>query len=152
MGEVPKELFELIDKVREYKYINLKGEEEIVFLSSGDRLSNKRCPLDGAYLVVYSGDPHSVFECPACHKYGFDMIINSQKEITDKVIPHIKYRAERLKEVINHLELILNLAQNPKNKIKKANLENSSYNKANLSAEESKLEDQNFHQPGCSYC
>jgi hypothetical protein len=136
MKEVPKELFELIDKKREYRYINLKGEEEIIILNSGDRLSNKRCLLDGAYLVVYSGDPHNVVECPACHKYGFDRDINSQKEVTDKVIPYIKHRTERLKEEINHLESILNLAQNSDNEIKKANLENASYNKVNLSEDE----------------
>ncbi|MGY4884726.1 MAG: hypothetical protein ACP5NZ_04075 [Nanobdellota archaeon] len=134
MEEIPQELFELTDKKREYKYINLNGKEEFVILNPGDRLINKRCQLDGAYFVAYSGDPHTVLECPACHKHGFGTEINSQKDIFDRVIPYAKFRIEGLKEELNHLETILKLAQNSDNEIKKANMENSSYNKANLSA------------------
>lgn len=133
MGEVPAELFELGDKKREYWYINPKGEEDFVILGADDILTKKRCLLDGVYMISYRGDLHNVLECPACHKLGFDMNVNTAKEISDKVIPYLKCRTERLKEEINHLEALLKLAENPDNTIRQLNLENSLYNKANLS-------------------
>ncbi len=154
MADLPSFLFDIgkPGEIREYFFVGLNGEEEFVILDFGDRLTNHKCPLDGVNIISYSGDPHSVAQCPACHKYGFDIEIDSQKEITNKVIPYIKHRTERLKEEINHLEAILRLAQTPENKIKQLNLENSTYNQANLSANESDSEEKNFHQPGSSYC
>ncbi len=153
MEEVPKELFNIGNpgEKREYLFIGLEGEEELVFLDFGDRLSDKRCPLDGAYLVIYNGDPHNVIECPACHKYGFNLSVGSPEDIPTKVTPYIKHRIERLNEEINHLESILRLAQDPNNEIKKSNLQNKVYNKANLSANSLEKTSRNIRTDDFSY-
>ncbi len=157
MAELPSSLFEIgkPGEKREYFFMGLDGKEEFVFLDFGDRLTPHRCPLDGAYIIAYDGDPHTVTGCPACEKYGWDKEISSEKDIKDKIIPYAKHRIERLNEEINHLESILRLAQDPENPVKSANLQNSMYNKANLSIKSTspdKTEEENFHQPGCSYC
>jgi hypothetical protein len=138
MAELPSSLFEIgkPGEKREYFFIGLDGKEEFVCLDFGDRLTPNRCPLDGAHIVAYSGDPHTVTECPACKKYGWDKEISSEEDLKEKIIPYAKFRIGRLKEEINHLESILRLSENPKNPIKTANLENSRYNIANLNAKD----------------
>jgi len=141
MIDLPEELFEIgkPGERREYIFINLKGEEEFVFLNFGDRLTTKRCALDGAYIVAHSGDPHTVEECPVCGKYFSVEKISSIKSINESVVPYAQFRIEALKEELNKLEAILALAGKPDNKIKISNLQNSLYNKANLSAQEPKI-------------
>ena len=141
MRDLPQELFEIgkPGEKREYFFINLKGEEEFVFLDFGDRLTSKRCALDGAYLIAHSGDPHTVEECPACGKYFSPEKTSSIKSINESVIPYAQFRIETLKEELNKLESILSLARKPDNKIKNLNIQNSLYNKANLSAQEPKI-------------
>ncbi len=136
MVGLPSSLFEIgkPGEKREYFFIGLDGKEDFVCLDFGDRLTNHRCPLDGAYIISYDGDPHTVIECPACKKYGWDKEISSEKEIKKNIIPYAKSRIERLKEELNHLELILKLSENSENEIRIANLQDSTYHKANLSA------------------
>lgn len=138
MADLPSFLFDMgkSGEKRLYFFMGLSGEEEFICLDFGDRLTSQKCPLDGAYIIAYSEDPHTVTKCPACSKYGLDNTPSSDKEIKDKIIPYAKSRIERLKEELNHLESILQLSENPENPIKKSNLENSAYNKVNLSAKE----------------
>ena len=94
-----------------------------------------RCPLDGAHIVHYSGDPHTVNECPACQKY-FEGNEDSVVRYVDKSFKWvINKNINKLKEKLNYLEKILDLAENPNNEIKKANMNHEAYNQANLSAE-----------------
>jgi hypothetical protein len=153
MVDLPKELFEIGNpgERREYAFTNLKGEEEFVILNFGDKLTHKRCALDGAYIISYSGDPHTTEECPACKKYGWENRISSDKYLHEFVIPHVKSRIDRLKEELIHHEIILKLAQNPNNEIKKSNLENTLYNKANLSAQNPQAIIVNKSKAGMSY-
>lgn len=146
MGDLPQELFEIGKEGvrREYFFTNLKGEEEFVFLNFGDRLTTKRCVLDGAYIVAYSGDPHSVEECPVCGKYFSVEKTSSNNSINESVVPYTQFRIEALKEELNKLEAILTLAGKPDNQIRVSNLQNSLYNKANLSAETPLTEDEKF--------
>jgi hypothetical protein len=135
MVDLPEELFEngSPDKKREYFFINLEGKGDCVELNFGDRLSSKKCLLDGANLVIYAGDPHTVIECPACRTSfsGYDL---ARKYIERDFIPETKSKLNNLKKEVNYLEKMLNLAEYPNNEIKKANLENEAYNKDNLSA------------------
>jgi uncharacterized Zn finger protein (UPF0148 family) len=89
--------------------------------------------------VAYSGDPHTVEECPVCGKYFSVEKTSSTKSIKESVVPYTQFRREALKEELNKLEALLNLAENPDNKIKTSNLQNSLYNKANLNAQEPKI-------------
>jgi uncharacterized C2H2 Zn-finger protein len=136
MGKLPKELFDIGDSrvKREYNFIDLNGEETSIELDFGDRLSEARCPIDGANIVVYSGDPHTVAECPACgEQFSRDNQYNLVY-IKDSLIPNKKSKLNKLKEEANKLEKIIKLAEDSNNAIKEANLNNSCYNKANLSA------------------
>jgi hypothetical protein len=142
MADLPPKLFAMgkYGEKKEYFFVNLNGEEESVILDFGDRLANVRCPLDGAYMIAYSGDPHTVLECPACHKDLFGSKVNKEQVnnyIKNDLIPNTKDKIKSLKEQLNYLERILLLAGDSDNEIKKANLQNSLYNKANLSAQDS---------------
>jgi len=139
MTNLPEELFTVgnsSDK-REYYFINLDGKEESVELDFGDRLSKIKCPLDGANLIIYNGDPHTVIECPACRK---QLNINEElnlKYLNDSILLDAKSKISVLKEETKKLERIVELAENPNNSIKEANISNeiySKYNQDNLSA------------------
>ena len=138
-GKLPKELFETVafGKERKYHFINLKGEKDYVELRDSDMLTTKTCPIDGAYIVAYGGDPHTVPECPVCNEYFEGREDQVRKRIEEKYIPKIKSDINKLKENLNYLEKILELAENPDNNIRKANLQHKAYNKANLSAKNS---------------
>jgi hypothetical protein len=124
MADLPKELFEIgtPDKKRVYYFTNIYGKKDSVELDFGDRLSYRRCILDGAYIVAYSADPHTVAECPAC-KHDFE---GTNEEATNYLknyfIPNTKDDITRLKTELNLLEKLLKLAENPENSIRKENL------------------------------
>lgn len=131
MKELPKKLFDTVDfgKERRYYFINLKGEQDYVELRDIDQLTTKTCPIDGTYIVNRGGDPHGVAECPACGE-GFE----GREEM---ILKRIKRSYNQLKEEADRLEKIIELAENPDNEIKKANLHHKAYeNKANQSSNE----------------
>ena len=153
MEKLPKELFEegAFMVQREYNFIDLNGEEASIKLGFRDRLSEIRCPIDGANIIIYKGDPHNisklfyedykedlhyVAECPAC-KEQFDLSNFNEESnlryLKSFLIPKKKIIINQLKENLNKLERVLKLAENSNNIIKKANLKNEAYNKANLS-------------------
>jgi hypothetical protein len=167
--EVPKELFDIGNpgEKREYLFVGLEGKKETVFLDFGDKLSNKRCPLDGTYLVIYGRGSHNIIECPACYGDYSNLSTGSSEEIITKITSYTRHRIGQLNEEITHLneeithlELILRLAKYSDNNIKQLNLKNCLYNKANLSTNKPDLKDKNehdleyknFNQPGSSYC
>jgi hypothetical protein len=140
MTNLPEELFTAgnsSDK-REYYFINLDGKEESVELDFGDRLSKTKCPLDGANLVIYNGDPHTIIECPACREHFENDYTSDILYIKNsKIIPRLEINLTVLKNKINHLEQLLKLAKDSNNSIKEANISNeiySKYNQDNLSA------------------
>lgn len=158
MEELPKELFETGNYgiKREYNFTNLNGEKASVELTFGDRLSELKCPIDGANIIIYHDDPHDitkffyegdnkdprpVAECPACREH-FDLNNFNEKSnsryVKSFLIPNKKIIINQLKEKLNNLERVLKLAKDPNNTIKKENLNNSCYNKDNLSAKEDK--------------
>jgi hypothetical protein len=140
MTKLPKELFGTGNQVtkRKYYFIDLNGEQNFVELDFGDKLSDKKCVLDGANIVVYSGDTHTISECPVCHEQFEGNEEYVKKRIENNFIPNTKEQIIRLKEKLSYLEKILSLAENSNNNIKEKNLNNEIYNKANLSAESNK--------------
>jgi DNA-directed RNA polymerase subunit M/transcription elongation factor TFIIS len=152
MADLPKELFNIghPDIKREYHFININGEEEDVELNFGDSLSFVICPLDGAHIVHYSGDPHTVDECPACKRHFEGNEESVVKYVDNYFIPTLKENIKNIKKGLNYLEKILELAENPNNEIKKANKNNEAYNedsnKVNLSAKEEKASRINYFE------
>jgi len=75
--EPPAELFSYgwRDKKeqRVYHFTGLDGKPKEEYLGQADTLMKARCPLDNAYLIAYSGDPHKVIECPCCHQSFSDL-------------------------------------------------------------------------------
>jgi len=135
MADLPKELFDIGNpKVkRTYYFINIYGEKSSVDLDFGDRLSNLTCPLDGANIVHYAGDPHTVDICPACSE-AFEGNDEAVVRYLDKwYSPQLKERIRGIKAKLNQLEHILKLLDDPSNPIKKANKNHEAYNEANLS-------------------
>jgi hypothetical protein len=139
MADLPKELLDRghPDVKREYHFINIYGKKDSVELGFGDSLSFITCPLDGAHIVHYAGDPHTVDICPACNE-AFEGNDEAVVRYVDKYYKvQLKERINGIKTKLNQLEHILFLLENPSNPIKEANKNNEayneSYNEANLS-------------------
>ena len=80
-------------KKKTYSYFNLENERVTVDID-GERIVNicdVRCTLCGCKLIVYSGDPHNVAECPNCGEY--DCTDTSEKAIQEAI--------NRIKDQIN---------------------------------------------------
>ena len=54
---------------RVYHYRNVHDNAATAYLGDGDHLTKGHCPRCGVRLVLYSGDPHNVVECPCCKYY-----------------------------------------------------------------------------------
>ena len=128
MVDLPKELFEIGNpgEIRKYHFTNFNGFTDEIELEFGDKLIDKRCPLDGAYIVAYSGDPHTVLECPLCKQYVPQFSQDTEEQVAryikNNFIPNTERELRTLENQVNYLEGILLLAKNPDNDIKKTTI------------------------------
>jgi len=136
MGELPEKLFRSFGKGRIYRFINLKGQKGSFELDEGDFISKEKCPLDGANIIriddhVYGWDPY----CPCCGGPYFSTNGSVKEDyIKKEYLPSLEGEVKATKRKLEKLEHLVNIAKDRNSSIIKDNLNNSCYNKANLSA------------------
>ena len=120
--EPPKELFDFDYKMkrtlREYSFTGCDGKTLSINLGSNARLIKKRCSLDGAYLVLYSNEPHNEVECPCCLQDFSETytIKNYAKDLRRKIA--------RKREELARSQQILAIADDKNHPVRRANQRN----------------------------
>lgn len=110
---------------RVYKFIGATGKVEEHELSQDEELRPFRCPVDGCFLVQYSGDPHNYTECPCCKKnFEEDGFYTVKKYEED-----LERETKRMEIEIVRNRGLLELLGNPNHQTIIANKQNSLHQK-----------------------
>jgi len=128
VSENMKRLFEysgVSNKSREYKFYNFEGKLITETLRNSNRLHlTARCPRDNVRLVIYSGDPHNVIECPNCQYTPLTFGKYSKEKDIKKLDEQIKNNEQAL-ELLKATRRVI---ANPEHPIVLANLEDKAMN------------------------
>jgi hypothetical protein len=120
--ELPKELFDFDYKMkhalREYSFTDCDGKTLSVNLGENAHLIKKRCPLDGAYLVLYSKEPHNEVECPCCLQ---DF---SEAYTTKNYAKDLRRRIAKMKGELTRSQQILAIVDDKNHPVRRANQRN----------------------------
>lgn len=126
---------------REYHFINLNGEEDSYIIREEDHLSQRKCEIDGANLVMIDGGRKYTAHCPCCGGPQFslnnlDTLGQIENYIKGKYAEYLGRKIEYVKQKLSKLEKPSEIVKNRDSPILKKNKENSYYNKANLSEQQ----------------
>jgi len=116
---LPKELFSpsFSNEIRVYSYIDLFGNKQTEELRPEDYLSEVKCSIDGANIIIYPSRLGNVPECPCCNQQFSSF--SSEELIEDLEQQHLKLETQ-----YNILTRLIYVAKHPNHQIKLANLEN----------------------------
>lgn len=112
---------------REYNFYDFEGNKRTIVLSYKDKLSRtQRCPVDGVRMIIYSGDPHNVIECPNCGNHPKDY--QYSEKLRENDLEKISEKIKRIEIELEKLKFTRQILGNPNHPIVNANLRDEAMN------------------------